>query len=43
MEIYGTGMRYPNRIEIEEPNAACALIQTFEIYNFVSEQIKGKL
>ncbi len=37
LEIYATGTRYPNRIEIEGINAETALRQTSEIYHFVAK------
>jgi HEPN domain-containing protein len=40
LEIYATGTRYPNRIEVEGHNAEEALRQALEIYNFVFERIQ---
>jgi len=43
LEIYGTGLRYPNRIEIEETNAKEALHDASEIHRFVSGRVQRLL
>ena len=40
LEFFATQTRYPNRIQIEEPNTEKSLQQALKIYEFVSEKIQ---